>query len=140
MNSPISAWVADTRYERGRRNEQADFGIPGVRPSSGAAPFQGGRCSYPNPQSYGTKPYDFALMILPCSLLTDDLHQHPLAPVAIELSIKDLLPGTEIEFALGNGHHHFASHHLALQMRIGVVLAGAVVAIFARRFMRGQAF
>ena len=27
----------------------------------------------------------------------------------------------------GDGHHHFAAHHLAFEMRIGVVLAGVVV-------------
>src|SRR5579885_373066 len=54
----------------------------------------------------------------------DDLDQHPLAPPAVELAVENLFPGTEIELALRDGHHHLAAHDLALQMRVGVVLAG----------------
>jgi hypothetical protein len=36
-----------------------------------------------------------------------------------------LFPGAEIEFAFGDGDDDFAAHDLALQMSVGVVLAGA---------------
>ena len=43
---------------------------------------------------------------------------------SIEFSIEDLFPGTEIQFALGNRHHHLAPRNLTFHVRVGVVLAG----------------
>ena len=38
-------------------------------------------------------------------LIADDLDQHALAATAVELAIKNLLPGTEVEFARRNCDH-----------------------------------
>src|SRR5262245_40221451 len=63
------------------------------------------------------------------SSLPDDLHQHPLVPVAIELAVEDLFPGAEVEFALGDGADDFPAHDLPLEVGVGVVFAGAVVVV-----------
>jgi hypothetical protein len=49
--------------------------------------------------------------------------------VAVELAVEDLFPPPEVELALGNCYDDFPSHDLPLQVGVGVVLAGAVVAI-----------
>ena len=45
------------------------------------------------------------------------LNQHLLSPIAVELVAKDLLPRPEIEFAVSDGNHNFATHDLPLQVR-----------------------
>ena len=62
-------------------------------------------------------------------LLADDLDQHALRPAAVELAVEDLLPGPEVELALGDGHDHLSAHHLPLHVGVGVVLAGPVVPV-----------
>src|SRR4051812_16866801 len=57
------------------------------------------------------------------------LHDDTLLASAIELGVEDLLPRAEVELALGDRHHHLVSHDRALQMRVGVVLAGLVMAV-----------
>jgi hypothetical protein len=57
---------------------------------------------------------------------SDDFYEHPLAPAAVELTLKDLFPGTEVKPASGHGYHHLAAHDLALQVGVGVVLAEVV--------------
>src|SRR6185295_13446461 len=47
------------------------------------------------------------------ALLTDDLDQHPLGAAAVELAVEDLLPGTEVEAAAGDGDHHRLSERRA---------------------------
>ena len=59
----------------------------------------------------------------------DDLDQHALGPVAVELAVEDLLPRPEIQLAFGDGDDDFPTHDLTLQVSVGVVLAGAVVVI-----------
>src|SRR5215471_6376204 len=68
-------------------------------------------------------------------LFSDNFHQHPFAPSTVELAIENLLPRAEIEFAVGNGDHNFAPHHLSFYVRIGIVFAGIVVAILLDRFV-----
>jgi hypothetical protein len=51
-----------------------------------------------------------------------------------------LLPRTEIQLAICYRHHHFAPHHLALEVRVGIVFAGAVVPVLFGGFMRGKLF
>jgi len=72
--------------------------------------------------------------------LPDNLHQRPFLAAAIELAVKNLLPGAEIELSVGNGNHHLASHDLAFHVGVGVVLAGTVVQILRDGFVRGQSF
>ena len=60
-------------------------------------------------------------------LLADDFYEDAFAAAAIELAVKDLFPGSEIELSFGNGDDDFASHDLAFHVGIGVIFAGAVV-------------
>jgi len=62
-------------------------------------------------------------------LFTDDLHQNPLTATSVELTIKDLFPGTEIKFAFRNRDDHFAPHHLPLQMSIPIIFSRVVMPI-----------
>lgn len=59
-------------------------------------------------------------------LFADDFHQHPLSAPSVELPVEDLLPGAEIQLALGDGVHGFTSHDLPLHMGVGVVFAHIV--------------
>jgi hypothetical protein len=69
------------------------------------------------------------------ALLADQFHEHPLPPASVELAIKDLFPGTEVEFPIGDRDHDFATHDLTLEMRVGVVFAGPVVMVLAGGFV-----
>ena len=70
--------------------------------------------------------------------LADDLHQHPLAPPAVEFAVEDLLPRAKVQPPPGHGDDDLAAHHLPFEVRVAVVLAGAVVTVTADRFVRGQ--
>src|SRR5215467_27854 len=65
--------------------------------------------------------------------LPNHLHQHALRPLPIELAVEDLLPWAEIEFAIRYGDDDFPAHDLALVMRVGIVLARAIVRVPLRR-------
>src|SRR5262245_60341437 len=69
--------------------------------------------------------------------LPDDLDQHPLRAVAVELAVENLLPRPEVEFPLRDGDHNFPAHDLPLQVGVGVVLAGAVVVVVVRVGLNG---
>jgi hypothetical protein len=81
-------------------------------------------------------------------LLPDDLDQHPFPPPAVELTAKDPLPRARIKPAVGHRDHHLAAHHLRsaagfccpLQVRVRIVLTGAVVPILVDRRVRCQFF
>ena len=73
-------------------------------------------------------------------LLADNFDQHPLPSPAVELPVENPLPGAKIKPAVGHRDHHLATHDLALQVRIGVVLTGSVVPILVNRRMRRQPF
>ncbi len=73
------------------------------------------------------------------SLFADDLDQHALPAVAVELGVVNLLPGAEVELAAGDRDHHLAAHDLALEVGIAVVFAGLVVAVARDGFVRSQA-
>ena len=62
-------------------------------------------------------------------LVSNYLDQHSLSPSSVEFAVEDLFPRTEVEFALGDGDDDFAAHDLTLEMGVGVVFAGAIVAI-----------
>jgi len=65
-----------------------------------------------------------------CQLLfPNDLDEHPLGAVAVELTVEDLLPRAKVEPASGDGHHHLTAHQLPLHVSIGIVLARAIVII-----------
>jgi hypothetical protein len=56
----------------------------------------------------------------------DNFNQHPFPAASIKFTIKYLFPGAEIKFAVGDGHHHLASHDLALHVCVGIVFADVV--------------
>jgi len=87
----------------------------GHRPKAGADPGPGRAlgCAAdgaPSPRA----PRLAAVRNARCALLTNDLDQHTLRPAAIELTIEDLLPRTEIKLPIRNGNHHFPTHDLPL--------------------------
>jgi hypothetical protein len=61
------------------------------------------------------------------------LDENPLAPPAVEFSVEDLLPRAEIEFLFPDGHYDFVAHDLPIHVGVGVVLAGAVMAVLRGR-------
>src|ERR1051326_8259889 len=63
--------------------------------------------------------------------LADDLYEDALATAAVEFAVEDLFPGAEVETAVGDGDDDLATHHLSLNVSVGVVFAGAVVVILA---------
>jgi tyrosine-protein phosphatase SIW14 len=74
------------------------------------------------------------------SLFSDDLDKDPFLTPSVELAVEDLLPGAEVQLAVGNSHDDLPAHDLALQVGVGVVLAGVVVPISADRFVRSEVF
>jgi hypothetical protein len=62
-------------------------------------------------------------------LFPDDLYQNSLLTPPVKLTVKDLFPGTEIQFSIGDGHDHFATHHLPFHVRIRIIFSSSVVAI-----------
>ena len=74
------------------------------------------------------------------NLLPDDFDQDALAALAVKFTVEDLLPGAEVEFAFGDGDYDFAAHYLALEVGVGVVLAGAVVVVMFDGLVRGEFF
>ena len=73
-------------------------------------------------------------------LLPNNLDQHTFPPPAVKLTVKDPLPRAEVESAVGHRDHNLAPHHLPLQVRVGIVLAGAVVPVLVDRRVRRQPF
>ena len=73
-------------------------------------------------------------------LFSDNLHQYTLFSSAVELTVENLLPWAEIEFAAGYRHYHFPAHNLPFKMCIPIVLAGSVVLILADRLMWRKLF
>ena len=74
--------------------------------------------------------FEFRLAVLPAGAsFTNHLDQDTLLAAAVEFTIEDLFPWPEIQFAVGDRHYDFSARHLALDVRISVVLAGLVVAI-----------
>ncbi len=74
------------------------------------------------------------------SLLSDDFDEDTLAPAPVKLSVENLFPRAEVRFAFGDGNNYFAPHDLPFHVRIGVILAGAVVPVLRYRLMRREFF
>jgi hypothetical protein len=72
--------------------------------------------------------------------LPNDLHQRPLPPQAVEFAVENLLPRAEVEFAGGDGHDDLAAHDGALQVGVGIILAGAVVRVGGVRLFWRELF
>src|ERR1039457_4081999 len=76
----------------------------------------------------GSRKTKMRFMISPCSLahhLNDDAFGAP----SVEFGVINLLPGAEIELAFGHRNHYLMVHQQALQVRIAVGFAGAVMAV-----------
>ncbi len=73
-------------------------------------------------------------------LFSNNLYQYPFLSSPIKLSVKNLLPGAEIEFSSGDGHHHLPAHDLAFQVGVAVVLPGPIMEILTDGFVGGQFF
>ena len=71
-------------------------------------------------------------------LLIDDLHEDTLPPSPVGLSVKNLIPGTEVELTACNGDHHFPSHDLPLQVGAPGVRAGPVVMVSGNGLVRSD--
>jgi hypothetical protein len=69
--------------------------------------------------------------------IADDFDQNALAAKAVELAVKYLLPGAEIQFAAGDRDHRLAAHDGAFEMGIGIVFA-PVVRVVRMGLFRGQ--
>ena len=86
---------------------------------------------------------DFSELLSQCPslliLLANDLNQHSFRSASVELAVKNLLPGAEIELPVGNGDDNLPAHDLPFVMGVAVVLAGAVVVVGLRRgIVRGK--
>ncbi len=69
------------------------------------------------------------------TLFPYNFYQDTLAAAAVEFAVKDLFPRAEIQAASANRHHHFPAHHLALEMRIGIILARQIVPVLRKRLV-----
>jgi hypothetical protein len=82
--------VREKLEDFGRGSGEPNFGSEGMDIHKGAPPVWSGAESFSN-----------------------NFDQGPFSPAAIEFAVKDLFPGTKIEFSFGDGHDHFAPHDLA---------------------------
>ena len=72
---------------------------------------------------------------------SDDFDEDAFSAHPVEFTVVDLFPGTEVQFAFCDGNDDFASHDLAFEVGIGIVLTGAVVVVVFRRGVeRSQVF
>jgi hypothetical protein len=63
------------------------------------------------------------------NLLANYLHQHPHSPSSVKLSVEDLFPRSEIQFAFRDPNHNFSFHYLSLEMGFRVVFPRSIVPI-----------
>jgi hypothetical protein len=54
-------------------------------------------------------------------LFSDDLDQDSLSSSSVKLSVKNLLPGAEVEFSAGDRYHDLSSHDLPLEVGVGII-------------------
>jgi hypothetical protein len=63
-----------------------------------------------------------------------DFHNHRLVPLPIKLGIKDPLPPSQIEFAMGDRHYDLMMDQQRFKMRVAVVFTRVMMlVIFAKR-------
>ena len=67
------------------------------------------------------------------AVLADAQHldDQPLRTAAVELGVEDLLPGAEVELAVGDRHDRLVVDEQVLEVGVAVVLAAGVVAVVA---------
>ena len=64
------------------------------------------------------------------TLFPDHFHEHAFRALTVEFGVEDLLPRAEIKLTVRDCDGDFAAEELALQVRVGVVLACAIVTVF----------
>lgn len=79
-----------------------------------------------------------AVETIASGLISDDLYQHAFPAPTVELTVKDLFPGAEIQFALGDGDDNLPAHNLALHVSVRIVLPGAVMFVLRSGRVRRQ--
>jgi len=72
--------------------------------------------------------------------IADDLDEHALSSSPVELAVEDLLPRAEVELPTRDRNHYLPPHHLALEVRVPVVLPRPVVEVLRDRFVRCEPF
>ena len=70
--------------------------------------------------------------------LPNDFDKHALAAFAVEFAVENLFPRPEVQLPVRDRHDDFATHDLAFQVGVGVVFAGAIVAILRGRLTRRE--
>jgi hypothetical protein len=80
------------------------------------------------------------LHMISSDLFTYDFDQYPLPPSAVEVAVKDMLPGAKIETSVDHGDNHFAAHDLTFHMSVSVVFAGVIVPALTDGRVGGQPF
>src|SRR5207248_11295386 len=78
----------------------------------------------------------FGVVFCVQELVSDDFHEYPLSPPAVEFAVENLFPRPEIQFAFCNRYHDFATHDLTFEVSVSVVFAGPVVSIGGGRGVR----
>jgi len=61
--------------------------------------------------------------------VADYLDEEALGATTVELPIEDLLPGTEVELAVGDGYHDLSTHHLPLVVSVPIIFSRSVVMV-----------
>ena len=69
----------------------------------------------------------------------NNLHQHPLPSLTVELAVEDLFPGAKVETAAGYSGYYLTAHDAAFQVGVGVDFAG-VVMVGSDRLVGGKFF
>src|SRR5436190_3414100 len=100
--------------------------LSGARPRRTSSTRSPSRMTAPTP-TIGRGGYSRSSAI--SHLLAHDLDDDALLPAAVELGVEDLLPWTEIQPAVGDRQGHLMAHDGALQVRVGVVFSGLMMAI-----------
>ena len=60
---------------------------------------------------------------------TNHLYENPFSSFTIEFSIKNLLPGTEMDTSIGDGYHYFSPHNLSFVVSVSIIFTRTVVII-----------
>jgi hypothetical protein len=69
-------------------------------------------------------------------LVANYLNQHTFSPAAVELTVENLSPRSEIKFAFGNCYDDFPANDLTFEVGVSVIFACAIVARHGGRRVR----
>ena len=80
------------------------------------------------------------IRLIAIELFADDFYQHAFAATAIKFAVENLFPRAKVEFAIRNGDNNLTAHDLTFHVRVGVVLARAVMMILRCRLVWREFF